>query len=367
LKTSKEIEINELQKSYEKELLLLKEKYNSSNNILSLSDNIASNMKELKMVVNQVRSNNENDDEDVENKRLEYLDKYEKNINERFKEVEEQRTQLNNLKTILDSQIDNNNKYFEQEQIRIKNKQKSIDNMKLKYEEIINIQKDELIKEKVKLNQYEDELISKLNKLKKDESDIDNNHILNMEKYNHVKKEYDDMMNNIRSTYENEKQLLYEENEKLKDEKDRFYAELLDHNNLISHINHEKEINNNNKNQLNIDKIEFEKEKENVTRIAFEMQKKSETINIKDQQITNIQEYLESLKLDIDKIKGKLESEKQIYDQKYTDLKIFNKSIDKMRSEISNDFIKIENNKHNNFESSKMRNGHNENTTKFIH
>jgi len=208
LKTSKEIEINELQKSYEKELLLLKEKYNSSNNILSLSDNIASNMKELKMVVNQVRSNNENDDEEVENKRLEYLDKYEKNINERFKEIEEQRTQLNNLKTILDSQIDNNNKYFEQEQIRIKNKQKSIDNMKFKYEEIINIQKDELIKEKVKLNQYEDELISKLNKLKKDENDIDNNHILNMEKYNHMKKEYDDMMNNIRLTYENEKQLL---------------------------------------------------------------------------------------------------------------------------------------------------------------
>jgi len=54
--------------------------------------------------------------------------------------------------------------------------------MKNQYEELINLQKDEIIKEKLKLHQYEDELISKLNKLKKYENEINNNHIENMDK-----------------------------------------------------------------------------------------------------------------------------------------------------------------------------------------
>lgn len=42
------------------------------------------------------------------------------------------------------------------------------------------------------------------------------------------------------------------------------------------------------------------------------MQKKSEIINIKDQEISQNLDQIESIKLEIEKIKGKLNYEKQI-------------------------------------------------------
>lgn len=59
-------------------------------------------------MINEVKTIKNNDEHEHTDFQIEYLNKYESTLNERVKELEEQKEHLNKLETLMTSQVRNN-------------------------------------------------------------------------------------------------------------------------------------------------------------------------------------------------------------------------------------------------------------------
>jgi chromosome segregation ATPase len=104
------------------------------------------------------------------------LSHFEASLQERVNDLDKQREGLENMRKILQDQLNTNNQFFVEERTRLKEKQQFMDELKQKYEEVISNQKQQLLSEQTKIKKLEDELHFKSVELKR-KSEQQENHI----------------------------------------------------------------------------------------------------------------------------------------------------------------------------------------------
>lgn len=94
--------------------------------LTSMSDNVKSNLDELKCIVQEIKfykSKEENDEESKYSQKQEVLKRFEQSLSDRVKDLERQREIVDNMRRVLEEQMANNNTFFNEERSRLKEKQ----------------------------------------------------------------------------------------------------------------------------------------------------------------------------------------------------------------------------------------------------
>mmetsp|Transcript_41345 Transcript_41345/g.34828 ORF Transcript_41345/g.34828 Transcript_41345/m.34828 type:complete len:143 (+) Transcript_41345:262-690(+) len=135
-----------------------------------MSDNVKNNLDELKEILKSIKfykSKEESDEMDKYSKKNDMMAHFETSLNERVKDLDKQREGLENMRRMLEEQLNTNNSFFVEERARLKEKQNFMDELKQKYEEVISTQKQQLLSEQTKIKKLEDELHFKSVELKR--------------------------------------------------------------------------------------------------------------------------------------------------------------------------------------------------------
>lgn len=129
-----------------------------------------------------------------------------------------------------------------------------MEDLKHKYEEIISTQKDQILKEQLKVKQLEDELLFKQNELRR-KSEVHDNNVRRENAEIKIKAlEVEKYKENIDRMLLSEQKLISEEREKLKKEREELFAEKFSVEEHLSNIRREKE-------QIDLERGNFEKDK----------------------------------------------------------------------------------------------------------